>query len=137
MIEVYIDGASAGNPGPSGIGILIKPDHGPSEEIALPLDSTTNHHAEFQSLITAMHICLDKHYHTISVRTDSQLVERAVENEYVKNKCFHAYLDEILQLKSQFLLFFIKWIPSSENKKADLLARSAIQKVIKQQQRGK
>jgi ribonuclease HI len=24
MLEVYIDGASAGNPGPSGVGIFIK-----------------------------------------------------------------------------------------------------------------
>lgn len=24
MLEVYIDGASAGNPGPSGIGVFIK-----------------------------------------------------------------------------------------------------------------
>ncbi|GGE39371.1 ribonuclease H [Pullulanibacillus camelliae] len=135
MIEVYIDGASAGNPGPSGIGILIKLERGQTEEIALPLGSTTNHHAEFQALITAMHICIDKHYQAISVRTDSQLVERAVEKEYVKNKSFQAYLDEVLKLKSHFSLFFIKWIPSAENKKADHLARSAIQKAIQQQKR--
>lgn len=36
MYEVYIDGASAGNPGPSGAGIFMKKD-GEVEQYSIPL----------------------------------------------------------------------------------------------------
>ncbi|GGH80818.1 ribonuclease HI [Pullulanibacillus pueri] len=131
MIEVYIDGASAGNPGPSGIGILIKKTGGQSEEFSFPIEVTHNHIAEFKALITAMKLCIDRKYEMISVRTDSQLVERAVEKHHIKNKAYQNLLEEVITLEQHFQLFFIKWIPSDQNKKADLLARAGIRKALK------
>jgi ribonuclease HI len=129
LIEVYIDGASAGNPGPSGAGIFIK-GNGTSEEYSLPLGMMTNHEAEYHALIKALNICLEKGYCNmiVSFRTDSELVNRAVEKEFVKNKLYVPLLEEVLHLSSQFPLFFLKWIPSSENKMADDLARKGIRK---------
>ncbi|GIN21103.1 MAG TPA: ribonuclease HI [Bacillus bacterium] len=125
MIEVYIDGASAGNPGLSGIGIFIK-NHGHVENHSIPLGHLTNHEAEFIALIKALEICLDHSYTIISVRSDSSLVVDAIENEFVRNKKYAPLLEEALRLSNSFELFFIKWIPSKENKKADELARKAI-----------
>lgn len=59
MIEVYIDGASAGNPGPSGAGIFIK-GNGVPEKYSLPLGNMSNHEAEFHALIEALEICYKK-----------------------------------------------------------------------------
>ena len=56
------------------------------------------------------------------------MVNRAVEKELVKSDIFAPILQEALQLSKQFDLFFMKWIPSRENKVADELARKAIQK---------
>jgi ribonuclease HI len=39
-------------------------------------------------------------------------------------------LEKAVQLTKQFDLFFMKWIPSIENKAADELARLAIRKNI-------
>ncbi|TDL82653.1 reverse transcriptase-like protein [Peribacillus frigoritolerans] len=125
MIEVYIDGASAGDPGPSGAGIFIK-GHGKGEQFSVPLGIMTNHEAEYHALIKSLEICLEKGFTIISVRTDSQLVERAVEKEYVKNPAFVPLLEKVLSLKNQFELFFIKWIPSKQNSVADQLSRDAI-----------
>ncbi|GIN91981.1 ribonuclease H [Siminovitchia terrae] len=125
MIEVYIDGASAGNPGPSGLGIFIK-NNGHVEKHSIPLGSLTNHEAEFWALIKAMEICRDQSYSIISVRSDSSLVVDAVENEFVRNKKYTPLLETVLRLSKSFDLFFIKWIPSKENKKADELAKKAI-----------
>ncbi|MDR0139709.1 reverse transcriptase-like protein [Metabacillus idriensis] len=125
MIEVYIDGASAGDPGPSGAGIFIK-GHGKGEQFSVPLGIMTNHEAEYHALIKSLEICLEKGFTIISVRTDSQLVERAVEKEYVKNPAFVPLLEKVLSLKNQFELFFIKWIPSKQNSVADQLSRAAI-----------
>ncbi|WP_449622271.1 reverse transcriptase-like protein [Robertmurraya sp. Marseille-Q9965] len=127
MIEVYIDGASAGNPGPSGAGIFIK-GKGELGNYAIPLGIMSNHEAEFVALIEALKICLEKEYNVVSFRTDSELVNRAVEKEFVKNKAYAPFLEEALRLIHKFDLFFMKWIPSSENKTADNLARTAIRK---------
>ncbi|MEO2076466.1 MAG: reverse transcriptase-like protein [Bacillus sp. (in: firmicutes)] len=129
MIEVYIDGASAGNPGLSGAGIFIKAN-GAAEEYSIPLGSMTNHEAEFHAFIHALKICLDKGYihSVVSFRTDSELINRAMEKEFIKNKQYLPLLEEALTLSRKMDLFFMKWIPSAENKVADKLARLAIQK---------
>lgn len=85
MIEVYIDGASAGNPGPSGAGVFIK-GHGSADKYSFPLGSMSNHEAEYYALIKALEICIHNNYLTVSFRTDSELVSRAVEKEFAKNK---------------------------------------------------
>jgi ribonuclease HI len=127
LIEVYIDGASAGNPGPSGAGIFIK-GHGSSEKYSLPLGIMSNHEAEYYAFITALEICINNEYKIVSFRTDSELVNRAVEKEFAKNKLYAPLLEKALDLCKKFELFFMKWIPSSENKVADELARLAIRK---------
>ena len=127
MIEVYIDGASAGNPGPSGAGIFMKAN-GNVERYSIPLGIMENHEAEYHALIKALEICIQKNYQTVSFRTDSQLVNAAMEKEFVKNKRYSPLLEQALQLSRQLPLFFIKWVPSSENKSADDLARAAIRK---------
>jgi ribonuclease HI len=125
LIEVYIDGASAGDPGPSGAGVFIK-GNGIVEKYMFPLGEMSNHEAEYYSLIKALEICIEKKYNVVSFRTDSQLVDRAIEKEYVKNKRYAPLLQKALDLSKQLDLFFIKWIPSSQNKVADELAREAI-----------
>ncbi|MFT9596657.1 reverse transcriptase-like protein [Mesobacillus sp.] len=125
MFEVYIDGASAGNPGPSGAGIFIK-GNGEVFRYSIPLGVMSNHEAEYHAFIKALEICLDKGFNVVSFRTDSQLVNAAVEKEFVKNKLYAPLLEKALMLASQFDLFFMKWIPSSENKTADDLARKAV-----------
>ncbi|WP_435171963.1 reverse transcriptase-like protein [Paenibacillus glycanilyticus] len=125
MIEVYLDGASAGNPGPSGAGIFIK-NNGEVERHSIPLGVMDNHEAEFRTFILALELCIRKEYKTVSFRTDSQFVNRAIEIEFVKNKKFAPLLQEALRLTKQFELFFMMWIPSSENKSADQLSRAAI-----------
>lgn len=129
MIEVYIDGASAGNPGPSGAGIFIK-GNGTAEKFSIPLGIMSNHEAEYHAFIKALEICLEKGYShsVVSFRTDSELVNKAVEKEFAKNKLYSPLLEKALQLSRQFDLFFMKWIPSIENKSADELARLAIRK---------
>jgi ribonuclease HI len=129
LIEVYIDGASAGNPGPSGAGIFIK-GNGKAEKYSIPLGNMSNHEAEYHAFIKALEICLEKGYSksVVSFRTDSQLVSNAVEKEFVKNKLYLPLFEKALSLSMQFDLFFMKWIPSIENKTADELARLAIRK---------
>ncbi|MEK3765358.1 MULTISPECIES: ribonuclease HI family protein [unclassified Solibacillus] len=127
MLEVYIDGASAGNPGPSGIGIFIKGE-GHHIKISEPIGMTNNHIAEFTALIRGLEEALKIGATFVSMRSDSKIVVSSIEKEYVKNEEFKPFLLEALALIEQFDLYFIKWIPDKENKAADALAREAILK---------
>ncbi|MGG3575050.1 ribonuclease HI family protein [Bacillus gobiensis] len=125
FIEVYVDGASAGHPGFSGVGIYLKTPHG-SESYSLPIGITNNNEAEFMAVIKGMELCISKEITSVSFRTDSELVERAVDQEFTKNKSYMPYLEKIISLKKHFDLFFIKWIPTKQNLHADALAKKAI-----------
>ncbi|MEK9198088.1 ribonuclease HI family protein [Ureibacillus sp. 179-F W5.1 NHS] len=127
MLEVYIDGASAGNPGPSGIGIFIKGE-GHHIKISEYIGETNNHIAEFTALQRGLEEALKLGSSFISVRSDSKIVVSSIEKQYVKNEQYKPFLEKSLQLSEQFDLFFIKWIPDNENKAADALAREAILK---------
>lgn len=125
MLEIYIDGASAGNPGLSGIGVFIKGE-GHSVQISEPIEPTNNHSAEFQALVRGLEEAAVLTNGMVSVRSDSKIVVQSMEKEFVKNDEYAPYLKHALKLASQFEFFFIKWIPDSNNKAADSLARKAI-----------
>lgn len=127
MLEVYIDGASAGNPGPSGIGLFLKGE-GVHLKISEPIGITNNHQAEFIALVRGLEEAKKTGSTFISVRSDSKIVVSSIEKSYVKNEEFKPYLQHAQTLIEEFDLFFIKWIPDKENKAADALARAAILK---------
>lgn len=131
MLELYVDGASAGNPGKSGIGIFIKGE-GHQAKISEPIELTNNHTAEFIALCRGMEEAAKLTNGIVSARSDSKAVVSAVENEYVKNELHRTYLNKILSIAKSFDYFFIKWIPDTENKAADALAREAIRIQSKQ-----
>lgn len=127
MLEVYIDGASAGNPGPSGIGIFIKGE-GHHIKISEFIGETNNHIAEFIALNRALEEVKKMGSSLISMRSDSKIVVASVEKQYVKNEEYKPYLEKALELIETIDMFFIKWVPDSQNKAADTLAREAILK---------
>ncbi|UOE92165.1 reverse transcriptase-like protein [Alkalihalobacillus sp. LMS39] len=128
MIEVYIDGASAGNPGPSGAGIFMNYKNGQVERHSIYLGEMSNHEAEYMALIHALTLCVEQGIHAASFRTDSKLIDDAVEKRFVKKEKYKALHENAMSLIDQFDLFFMKWIPSNQNKNADELARLAIRK---------
>ncbi|WP_438318563.1 ribonuclease HI family protein [Sporosarcina sp. FA9] len=127
MIELYVDGASAGNPGKSGIGIFIKGE-GHLIKISEQIDPTNNHTAEFLALLRGLEEVQKLTTGIVSARSDSQLVVMSVEKRFVKNELFKELLANIMEITDSFDLFFIKWIPDSENRAADALAKEGIRK---------
>ena len=127
MLEIYIDAASAGNPGPSGIGIYIKGE-GHQLKISEYIGEANNHIAEFSALVRGLEEAVKLESQLVSMRSDSKIVVSSIEKEYVKNEEYKPYLDRALQLIENIDLFFIKWIPDNQNKAADALAREAILK---------
>ncbi|MCM3088268.1 reverse transcriptase-like protein [Bhargavaea ginsengi] len=127
MLEVYIDGAAAGNPGPAGIGVFIRGE-GHEVSVSEPAGELDNHTAEFLALVRGVEEASKLSSEMISVRSDSKAVVSAVEKQYAKNPLHMDMLNQVLQIADKFDFFFIKWIPDSQNRAADALARSAIRR---------
>ncbi len=122
---IFSDGASSGNPGPSGIGVVIRlgdKEHEISEHIGL----ATNNVAEYKALIAALKKAIDLHIEEVTVNLDSELLVRQVNGQYrVKNKGLLPLFAEVIHLLKQFKCYNIYHIPRAENKEADLLAKKA------------
>nr|WP_100399082.1 reverse transcriptase-like protein [Bacillus sp. FJAT-44742] len=128
MIKLFIDGASAGNPGPAGAGVFVKKNDGEVERYSIPLGQATNHEAEFYALIEGLKLCVANQWHVVSFSTDSKLVDESFEKRYTKKSEYQDLLEEALQLSDQLDLCFVKWIPSTKNKAADQLSKEAVSK---------
>lgn len=130
MIEVYTDGASAGNPGFSGAGIYIKSNQ-QIFEYSIPLGFMSNHEAEFRAIIEALTICKqDFPKQILSFKTDSKIAVDVIEKNHTKNNIFRPLLKQINNDIKLFPHFFIKWIPAKINIHADYLARNALKQQI-------
>ncbi|KAF1296051.1 ribonuclease HI [Enterococcus sp. JM4C] len=132
MIKVFIDASTKGNPGPSGGGLMIT-----SEEIykqyTYAFSELTNHQAEFEILLTALHVLLEEEWQdeTITIYSDSKVVVQTIDKNYTGNPLFVPYLEQFQALAEQFSLLLIQWIPEGKNKGADNLARQGLQKALK------
>ncbi len=122
---IFSDGASSGNPGPSGIGAVIKMgdrEHEISENIGL----ATNNVAEYKALIAALKKAISLNVEEVIVNLDSELLVRQISGKYrVKNKGLLPLFAEVIHLLRQFKCYNIYHIPREENKEADLLAKKA------------
>ncbi|MGX7148925.1 ribonuclease HI family protein [Enterococcus ureasiticus] len=129
MLRIYVDAATKGNPGPSGGGIVIVGD-ALHEQIHVPLGECSNHEAEFKVFIKALQLVIEKELNdqTVLIHSDSKIVVQTIEKQHAKNAMFQPYLQTFQQLESHFPLLLVKWLPESQNKGADTLAKQALQK---------
>lgn len=132
MIRIYTDAAVKGNPGPVGIGIVIVRNN-EQTQLSIPLnDILDNHQAEFQAVIHGLKWLIQKKWtnELTFCYTDSQIVAQSIEKEYAKDIYFQNSVNEILSLMRNFSYISIEWIPESENKGADNLAKQALNKYL-------
>ena len=131
MLIINIDGASRGNPGLSGIGIVIVKENWKILEHKEFIGTKTNNQAEYIALKKAMQIAFgldDK----ITILSDSLLLVNQRTNLYnLRNKQFKDIFREISNLERHFQTVIYKHVPRSRNRNADLLANQAIDEHIK------
>ncbi len=126
-IHIYTDGASSGNPGPSGIGAVLL-WHGKRREISRFLGEATNNIAELTAVLDALE-AVKRPSLPVRVHTDSTYVLGVL----VKGHKVKANAELVAKLRDQMARFgdleFIK-VPAHagvpENERADRLAVDAI-----------
>lgn len=127
-IEIFIDGASRGNPGPSGIGIIFcEPNKNAVKRLFKFIGNTTNNIAEYTALIYALQEALIDRYEDITIKSDSELLTKQLRGEYrVKNENLKPYYEQFVHISHGFNKINIVSIDRKENAAADKLANKAI-----------
>jgi ribonuclease HI len=131
-LTVYIDGASKGNPGPSGIGVVICRGGEPVQNISRYIGHATNNVAEYTALICGLMECLSLKADSVAMRTDSQLLARQINGAYkVRHPGILELYTQSRQLIAGFKKFSIQHIPREENLGADKLANEAVKEELR------
>lgn len=132
VFEIFTDGGSSGNPGPSGIGIVIRENGNIVGEISKSIGEATNNIAEYAAVIEALNEALRRGAEKVYLSTDSELMYFQLTGRYkVKNEILLSLVQQVRELSRQFQTVEIKCVPREENKDADRLAKQAIDKVKK------
>ena len=130
VFEVYSDGASSGNPGPAGIGVIIKADGSTVQTVSESIGEATNNVAEYMAVIRALKEAKALGAEYLKLRTDSELVFYQLKGEYkVKHLNLKPLHEEALGLLKSFKKVEFKVVPREDNKEADRLATSALKKI--------
>lgn len=130
-LEIYVDGASEGNPGASGIGVVICEDGHPIRNIANYIGKATNNIAEYTALIYGLQEALILKAGAVKINSDSQLLCRQLHNIYkIKSPEILKLYNQARHLMSGFNSVSVKHIPREENKGADRLAKKAIKEGV-------
>ncbi len=124
QVRIFTDGASKGNPGPSGIAyVFLGAESAPVYEHCECIGVATNNEAEYRALIAALGKALELGKRKVAVFSDSELVVNQVLGRWKINKPELAVLQrEALALRRQFESFTISAVPRASNKRADFLA---------------
>lgn len=125
---IYTDGGARGNPGPAGIGAVIKNETREIiSEISEYLGETTNNQAEYKAVIAALSRARELGAEEIDFYLDSELVVKQINGEYkVKNKDLAPLFVKIYNARQGFKKTIFKHIPREKNKEADRLANMAM-----------
>ncbi len=123
-----IDGASRGNPGPGGIGVVFAYGNIKRGYYSF-IGNCTNNEAEYTALIKGLNIALENKVGSIKIYTDSELICNQIKGNYKINKenLIKLY-NNAIKLIDNFKSFSINYIPREKNKDADKLANIAIDK---------
>jgi ribonuclease HI len=133
-IRLFTDGAARGNPGPSGLGLVIEDDGGMRLWGGCRyIGIATNNRAEYLALIEGLRKAAEWAPDRLEVYLDSQLVVEQLAGRYrVKNAELRPLHLEAVALLSGFRDSAVAHVPREKNRGADALANRAIDEYQKQ-----
>src|SRR5437016_3546736 len=127
-IRLEFDGGSRGNPGPAGIGVVLRAADGtPLVTLGRFIGRATNNVAEYKALITALEEAKKLGAKAIIIRGDSELIIRQMLGEYrVKHPDLKPLYEDAKHRYHQFDHAKIEHNLRHKNELADKLANLAM-----------
>ena len=131
--SLYCDGASRGNPGPSGAGVVFFDKNGEQIfELSTFLDNATNNEAEYKALIRGLSAAADIGIKSVEIFLDSELVVNQLLGTYkVRNPRLLRLCQEAMSRLRLFDEYAIFHVSRELNHKADRLANEAIDRGLR------
>jgi len=129
-VHIYTDGASSGNPGPSGIGVVLQYGE-KTKEISKFIGNTTNNVAELEAIRTAL-MELKRRNLPVRIYTDSSYAQGVLSFGWKaqKNKELVESIRNLLSALKDVTLIKVRGHSGhTQNERADQLARAAIASV--------
>jgi len=125
---IYCDGASRGNPGPAGAGVVILDPFGQASVQNLEyLGQATNNVAEYRALLLGLQMARNLGIKRIRVNSDSELLVRQLNGSYrVKKPHLLPLWQEAQRELQHFMAHEVNHVPRELNREADRLANQAI-----------
>ncbi len=129
-LTIYTDGGARDNPGPAGIGAVIKNAKGKTiKEVAEYIGEATNNQAEYRALLRGLEEAKKLGATEVEVVMDSELVVKQIKREYkVRDKNLAAIFLKVWNLLSGFKKYSIRHVLRHKNERADELVNQAIDK---------
>jgi ribonuclease HI len=129
-LVAYIDGGSFGNPGPSGIGVVIDGSTDGTVRIAKWIGYQDNNVAEYVALLEALQCALGLKAKALHVFSDSEVVVKQMSGEYGCRSPRLYSLNWICRKLARSLDFSISHVRRESNAEANGLASSAARRKL-------
>ncbi len=131
-VAMNIDGAARGNPGPAGIGAVIRDGTGEIlTRISEYIGEATNNVAEYSALIFALQTLAECRPKRLRIFSDSELLVHQLNGDYkVKNVNIKTYFGWAKGLLEHYSDVQIIHVERQNNREADELANEAIDKFL-------
>jgi ribonuclease HI len=127
-LVAYVDGGCLGNPGPSGIGVVICGCESGPIHIAKWIGHQDNNVAEYAALMEALQCAVGLKANRLHVYSDSQVVVRQMTGEYTCRSARLYSLHWTCRKLARALNFSISHVPRENNAEANRLAQSALKR---------
>ncbi len=125
---INTDGGARGNPGPAGIGVVIKSGSGEMVyQYGEYIGEATNNVAEYKALIKALQESKHLGGSELLIQMDSELIVKQMQGIYkIKEPTLQQLAQEVMRLLKHFKSFTFKHVRREFNKEADALVNQAI-----------
>lgn len=132
-LYAYTDGASRGNPGDAGVGVIVKDDRGRTVlSLHGYIGRTTNNVAEYTAFKTLLERLGAERCTKLVVYSDSELLVRQINGRYrVKDPGLKQCYEDVRRLLSTLpFAVEVRHIPRTQNSEADRLANQGIDSLV-------
>ena len=124
---LFVDGASRGNPGQAGAGVVIDTGGGKVYRCGEYIGEATNNEAEYRALLLGMQRAEELGVEEMEIRSDSELMVKQMNGHYkVKSPQLQEFYFKAIKMISSFEKVTFGHVPRENNKEADRLANLAI-----------
>ncbi len=131
-LVINTDGGARGNPGPAGIGVIIKSEDGEMlYQYGGYIGEATNNVAEYKALIKALQEAKHLGGTSLRIQMDSELIVKQMHGTYkIKEPTLQGLAQEVIKLLKEFSGHTFVHVRREFNKEADAMVNQAIDAAV-------